>query len=126
RADAPSLEQAVALRRGPLLEGWEEEWIFEERQAREQAFLQALETLAEHAMARREPAAAVRALRLAAAVDPVGEAAQRALMAALAAGGSYAAATQVYHELRGRLHRELNTQPDAETTAVFQQLRAEA
>ena len=25
------LEEAIALHRGPLLEGWEEEWVFEER-----------------------------------------------------------------------------------------------
>src|SRR5687768_17198872 len=33
--DATSLEQAVALYRGPLLEGCAEEWIFQERQVRE-------------------------------------------------------------------------------------------
>src|SRR5207248_6528195 len=47
-------------------------------------------------------------------------------MEALAAGGSYAAATQVYRELRLRLHRELNAAPDPETQALFQQLRADA
>src|SRR4051812_42134985 len=43
RGDAASLEEAVALYRGPLLEGWTEEWVFEERQAREQVYLAALE-----------------------------------------------------------------------------------
>ena len=36
-----SLEAAVSLYRGPLLEGWVEEYVFQERQAREEAYLQA-------------------------------------------------------------------------------------
>jgi predicted ATPase/class 3 adenylate cyclase len=60
------------------------------------------------------------------AVDPLRESAQRALMQALAAGGNYAAALLTYRELRLLLHRELNAQPDPETQALFEQLRAEA
>jgi DNA-binding SARP family transcriptional activator len=51
RGDAPSLARAVSLYRGPLLEGWSEEWVFQERQAREEAYLVALERLAAHAYA---------------------------------------------------------------------------
>src|SRR5262249_10337370 len=47
-------------------------------------------------------------------------------MQVLATGGNYAAALEVYRELRLLLHRELNGAPDPETTALFQQLRAEA
>jgi predicted ATPase/DNA-binding SARP family transcriptional activator/class 3 adenylate cyclase len=124
--DAPALERAVALYRGPLLEGWVEDWVFQERQAREQAYLTALETLAAQALAAADPAAAERYLRRAAAVDPLRESAQRALMQALAAGGNYAAATEVYRELRRRLHRDHNAAPDPETQALSQQIRAEA
>jgi predicted ATPase/class 3 adenylate cyclase len=59
-------------------------------------------------------------------VDASRETAQRALMQALAASGNYAAATSVYRELRLHLHRELNAEPDAETRALFEQIRAEA
>src|SRR3954447_5447365 len=38
--DASSLRRAVALYRGPLLEDCAEEWVFQERQTREQAYLQ--------------------------------------------------------------------------------------
>jgi predicted ATPase/DNA-binding SARP family transcriptional activator len=124
--DPSSLAQAVALYRGPLLEGCREEWVFQERQAREQAYLQALERLAAYAMGSARPGSAERSLRLAAAVDPLRESAQRALMQALAAGGNYAAALRSYRELRLLLHRELNAEPDPETTALFQQIRAEA
>jgi predicted ATPase/class 3 adenylate cyclase/DNA-binding SARP family transcriptional activator len=122
----PALERAVALYRGPLLEEWVEAWVLPERQAREAACLTALETLAAAALARGDPAAAERSLRQAVALDPLRETAQRALMQALAAGGNDAAATQVYRELRLRLHRELNAAPDPETQALYQQLRAQA
>jgi predicted ATPase/DNA-binding SARP family transcriptional activator len=121
-----SLEQAVALYRGPLLEDCAEEWAFEERQRYGQAYLTARETLAAQALAAGDPAAAERHLRLAVATDPLRESAQRALMQALAAGGSYAAALLVYRDLRQRLHREIHAEPDPETQALFQQIRAEA
>src|SRR5205823_6399402 len=96
------------------------------RLAREQAYLAALETLADHALKEGELAVAEQHLRRAVAVDPLRESAQRALMQALAVGGSYAAATEVYRELRLRLHRDHHAEPDPETSALFQQLRAEA
>jgi predicted ATPase/DNA-binding SARP family transcriptional activator len=126
QGDAAPLEQAVTLYRGPLLEGCTEPWAFEERQAREQALLTALETLAARARAADDPATAVSHLRRAVAADPLRETAQRALMQALAAGGSYAAALEAYRELRLLLHREINAEPDPETRRLFEQIRAEA
>jgi predicted ATPase/DNA-binding SARP family transcriptional activator len=126
RGDWPALEQAVWLYRGPLLEGCVEAWAFQERQVREQAYLGALERLAEEALASGNPATAERHLRQAVGVDPLRESAQRGLMRALAAGGNEAAALRVYRELRLLLQREMNTEPGAETRALFEQLRAEA
>src|SRR5205807_1315724 len=57
--DAGSLHEAVALYRGPLLEGCTEEWIFPERASRAEACLQALETLADQMAERGDPAAAL-------------------------------------------------------------------
>jgi predicted ATPase/DNA-binding SARP family transcriptional activator len=124
--DPASLQRAVDLYRGPLLEDCAEEWAFPERQAREQAYLGALEALAAGALAEDDPAAAERYLRRAIAVDRLGERTYRALMQVPAAGGSYAAALHCYRELRLHLHRELNAEPDAETQTLFQQLRNEA
>jgi DNA-binding SARP family transcriptional activator len=126
QGDRPALERAVSLYRGPLLEGCPEEWAFQERQSREQAYLAALETLAAHALAGGEPGVAEGYLRRAVGVDPLREGAQRALMQALASGGNYGAALLAYRELRLRLHRELNAEPDPETKALFQQIRVEA
>jgi predicted ATPase/DNA-binding SARP family transcriptional activator len=124
--DTTSLEQAVSLYGGALLEGCEEEWIIQEREAREQAYLSALERLAAEAGERGEHAAARDYLRRTVAVEPLRESAQRALMATLAAEGSYAAAGELYRELRLRLYRELNTEPAPETTALYRQIRAGA
>lgn len=130
RAVAPSggasAEQAVELYRGPLLEGWIEEWVFEERSRREEAVLGALEELAVNALARDDLGAAERYLRRAVAIDPLRERAQRGLMEAQARGGSYAGALLTYRGLCQRLYEELNAVPHPQTTALFQQLRAEA
>src|SRR5579884_857252 len=126
RGDSVSLERAVALYRGPLLEDCLEEWVLLERQQREQAYLQAREQLAEAALQAGDAAGAGVHLRSVIGVDPLREGAQRGLMQALADGGDYAAAVQVYRQLRLLLHRELHTEPDPQTTALFEQLRARA
>ncbi|HZT43605.1 MAG TPA: tetratricopeptide repeat protein [Chthonomonadaceae bacterium] len=123
RGDAASLEEAVSLYRGPLLEGCTLEWVVAERRERELAYLAALETLAAQAMAHQEVATATHYLRLVVATDPLRESAQRALLEALAADGDLAAATLAYREFRLYLHRELNAEPAPETSALFQQIR---
>src|SRR5262249_44600974 len=95
RGDTASLEQAIRLYQGELLEGCADAWVVPEREARSQAYLTALETLAGDAATRRDFATAERYLRLALAADPLRETALRALMAALAARGEHAALTQV-------------------------------
>jgi DNA-binding SARP family transcriptional activator len=126
RGDAPALEEAVALYRGQLLEGCAEEWVFQERQPREQACLAALETLAALALTGGNATRAEGYLRRATALDPLRESTQRALMQILAAAGNYAAALQLYRELRQRLHCHLNAEPDPATQALFQQFRCAA
>jgi DNA-binding SARP family transcriptional activator len=126
RGDPASLEAAGALYRGPLLEGCDAEWVFPERRLREEGYLGALECLARQAWERGERETAERHLRRVVEADPLRETAHRARMQALAAAGNYPAALMAYRELRLRLHRELNAEPDPETTAQFQQIRAEA
>jgi DNA-binding SARP family transcriptional activator len=51
KGDATSLEQALALYGGQLLEGCDADWVFVERKMRAQAYLSALETLSQSALA---------------------------------------------------------------------------
>jgi predicted ATPase/DNA-binding SARP family transcriptional activator len=126
RGDPGSLAAACSLYRGPLLEECAEEWVFQERQARAEAHLAALERLAAEAMSGGDPARAERYARRAVAVDPLRESAHRGLMEAQAAGGNYAAVLATYRELRLLLHRELNAEVDAETRVLYEAIRAEA
>src|SRR5262249_46990705 len=124
RGDTASLEQAIRLYQGELLEGCADAWVVPEREARSQAYLTALETLAGDAATRRDFATAERYLRLALAADPLRETALRALMAALAARGEHAALTQVYRDFRLYLHRELHAETSEETSALYRRLMA--
>lgn len=120
------LAEAIALYRGPLMEGCTEEWVGEERLPREQALLAALEQLASVARANGNYGDACNYLRRAVAVEPFRESAVRALMECLGENGEYIAALEVYRELRRRLREELNSPPDPETRALFHHLRSEA
>ena len=119
------LDQAVALHRGPLLEGCMEDWALAERERREQAYIAALTELGRQAMEIRDFEGAIRRLRLALLSDALREDTHRLLMEALASAGNHAAAALVYRDLRLMLHRELNAAPDPETTALFEKIRAE-
>ena len=118
RRDRASLEVAVSLYRGPLLDGCDEVWAVGERREREEKYLSALENLAASGM----PEAAVRALRHVVAASPARASAQRSLMMALADLGDLAAAVQVYRNFRLYLHESQRIKPDAETTALYESL----
>jgi predicted ATPase/DNA-binding SARP family transcriptional activator/Tfp pilus assembly protein PilF len=125
RHDRAALEEAVALYRGPLLEECVEEWAFQERQLREQAYLDARERLADLALAGGDPSLAAGHLRRALLLDPLRETLWRSLMRALVAAGDVTAALVAYRELRLRLQRELNTGPDPETDALYEAIRTD-
>ena len=120
--DPESLERAVRLYRGPLLEDCPEEWAQEGRRQREQAVLGALETLASDARRREENGVAVDRLRAALRLDPFREDLQRALMEALAADGNISSALVAYRQYRALLGREGVGEPAEETVTLFRQL----
>jgi non-specific serine/threonine protein kinase len=122
--DEDSLANAVATYAGPLLEGCYEAWVALERESREQSYLAALEMLADRAAERGDPAAAVRHLRKAETLDPLRDTTVQRLMAVLEATGDPAAALEVYHRLRLRLHNEVSAAPDEATTHLFREIRA--
>jgi DNA-binding SARP family transcriptional activator len=121
--DPRSLEQAVALYRGTLLEGWVDDWVFQERRIREQAYLEALQALSDGWRQQGEWGQAERCLRQVIALDPEQERAHHALMEVLVAAGAPAAAVQTYRELC-QLLQELGTAPTPHTTQLFEAIRS--
>jgi predicted ATPase/DNA-binding SARP family transcriptional activator len=120
------LEAALHLYRGPLLEDCAEDWAIEERRQRERQYVTALETLGTTAAMYGGHTVAAGYLRRAMDIEPLREDLLRALMTSLAADGSVSAALLAFRQFRARLWQEMATEPDAETTALYQRLREEA
>jgi predicted ATPase/DNA-binding SARP family transcriptional activator/Tfp pilus assembly protein PilF len=126
RGDEASLEQAVALYRGPLLEDCYEDWIHRERERRHHVFVLALETLGRRAFEARDWIRAERHLRLLVTIEPFRESACRLLMQVMAGRGDAPSAIAVYRDLQRRLLDEQQAEPDTETRKLFEELRAAA
>ncbi|MGC4045537.1 MAG: tetratricopeptide repeat protein [Armatimonas sp.] len=118
-------ERAVALYTGPLLESCSEEWVFQEREKREQECLQALQALGDSALEAGNYEAAVGHYRHAVGLDPWREAARRGLMEALTRSGDRNAALQVYRKYTEQLRELPQMSPDEETRALYNRLRSE-
>jgi DNA-binding SARP family transcriptional activator/tetratricopeptide (TPR) repeat protein len=117
------LVDAVALVRGDLLAGLDDDWIHEARDEQRARLAVVLERLANGADKAGDARAAVDWTRKWAALDPLAEAPARALMRRLAAGGDRAAALAVYARLRERMRLELQVSPSAETREVAAAMR---
>jgi TolB-like protein len=124
-----ALEQATALYRGDLLDGIGlrdpafEDWLLLERQRLRQRVEEALTALLSQSLAvgaRDRAAAAARRLL---SLDPLREAACRALMQIHAERAEAAQALKIYETLQDRLHRELGVKPEPETVKLYESIR---
>lgn len=120
------LEAAVGLYRGPLLEGCGEEWVFQERESRERACVEALLRLGEIAGRTGDHTGAAARYRRATEIQPLSDTPRRHLMEALAQGGNPNAALDVYRQFADLLRTELNAAPDEATSQVYLRLRKDA
>jgi TolB-like protein/DNA-binding SARP family transcriptional activator/Tfp pilus assembly protein PilF len=124
-----SFEKAAALYRGELLEGIGvrdaafEDWLTKERQRLQQLAEDALMKLLTQALSQgRRDRAAATARRLI-SLDPLHEAACRALMQLHAERSDTTVALKLYESLRDRLQRELSVKPEVETTRLYEKIR---
>jgi len=124
--ELPALERAISLYCGPLLEDVGDDWILQERNAREQDCLLALHTLADSCLSSRDYRTAAEYYRRAIALDPWRDAARRGLMDALARDGDSNAALHEYREFVDFLRSDPRAAPDDSTKALYEKLRAEA
>jgi DNA-binding SARP family transcriptional activator/predicted ATPase len=125
------LDAAVALYRGPFLEGFSlsdcpgfEEWALLKREQLRRQTLQALHHLAEGYEAQGDLERALRRARRAVDLDPWREETQRQLMRVLALSGQRTAALAQYEVCRRTLAEELGVEPEEETTSVYRQIKA--
>jgi len=123
-----ALERAAELYRGDLLLGFAlneplfEEWLVAERERLREMALEALaRLLAEQTKATSTERAIQTAVRLL-ALDPLQEAAHRTLMRLYARQGRRGAALKQYQTCVSVLQRELGTEPEVETRALYQEL----
>jgi TolB-like protein/DNA-binding SARP family transcriptional activator len=123
------LEQAAALYRGDLLDGIGlrdpafEDWLLIERQRLSQRAEEALTNLLTQSLAAGARDRAAAAARRLLSLDPLREAACRALMQIHADRAEAAQALKVYETLRDRLHRELGVKPEPETVKLYESIR---
>ncbi len=123
-ADRASMEVAVRLYRGPLMVGFEDDWLLLDRVSLDQEFLSTLERLSELCATQRDHAAAILCARQLIEHDPLRESACRCLMQSHAASGNPAAAITAYRDLRALLLKELGLPPAPETTALYDRIVA--
>jgi len=131
-SNIPTLQEAVELYRGDFLDGLHvrdapefEVWVLGQRAHLRELALQALRRLAIHYAGQGEagwPAAIEYTTRLL-TLEPWQEEAHRELMRLLALSGQRSAALVQYEHCRQILADELDVEPAAETTALYDRIR---
>jgi TolB-like protein/DNA-binding SARP family transcriptional activator len=124
------LEAAVELYRGEFMPGFHagggvdcERWLDETRDRLRRKAVAAASALAQRAEASGEHERAIAYARWMADVVPYDERVGRTLIRLLAGSGDRAGAVTAYRELASRLDRELDLEPDADTTALLAAVR---
>lgn len=128
--DVANLERAVALYRGPFLNGLSvgdspgfEEWLLLQGEETRRSILHVLGRLTSLQMDHGAYAEAARWARRQLELEPYREQAHRQLMAALALSGERAAALMHFEACRRLLVEELGCEPEDETQVLYAQIR---
>ena len=124
------MEEAVALVRGPFLEGFSiknsiafEEWALLKREAFQRRHLQLLHRLATYYEAHHEPETAVRFAWQQVNIEPWYEAGQRQLLRLLVQTRQRTAALLHYEQFRDALAGELDVSPEPATRQLYEEIR---
>ena len=99
------------------------DWHLETRDRLRRLHSEGLLLLGEHLMRAEDYAAAADVYGRVIATDELSEEAHRRRMLCLARSGDRAEALRQYERLRGALRRDLDAEPESETTALFDRLR---
>src|SRR4051794_31292259 len=121
--DLADYRAALDLHGGELLpEDRYETWAAGRREALGESHLGLLVELSARLTETGDAQAAIEVLERAVVVDPLHEAAHRALMRLFAVTGRRQQALAQYHHLRGALTRELEAEPDPQTAQLYRAL----
>jgi DNA-binding SARP family transcriptional activator/predicted ATPase len=126
--DPASLTQAVALYRGPLLEGFTlpdaplfDEWLRLEEEKLAQAYLAALKRLADTAAAQQNWAESLAYLQRLVQTDPLAEEAQQQLIGRYLQQGDVNKALRQYRQFAAELQEKLGVSPTPATESLYQE-----
>jgi predicted ATPase/DNA-binding SARP family transcriptional activator len=126
------LEEIDRLYTGSFLEGFTlrdapafDDWQALQSETLRLGLMQALEALAELRLNQGDPEAALATAHRLLGLDPLHESAHRLLMRLYEAAGQRAAALRQYESCCELLQTELGVEPEAETTALANQLRVQ-
>jgi class 3 adenylate cyclase/DNA-binding SARP family transcriptional activator/tetratricopeptide (TPR) repeat protein len=120
---AGRLEAAIALWRGDLLTGLDDDWVLVARDEWREKACRVFARLAEAAETSGDVATALGYARRMVALEPLAEEGQRTLIRLLAARGDRAAALATYSRYAERLRAELQVIPSPETRRLVVELR---
>ena len=121
--DEQELGRALAvLPRGDLLPGWYDDWVLYERSRLAQLRLRALESLAEQLISVGDTKGALEAALAAAAIEPLRESAQRALIRVHIADGNHLDAIREYRSFSTRLAAEMDVTPSEQLESLIRPL----
>jgi TolB-like protein/Tfp pilus assembly protein PilF len=129
--ERPSLESAVDLYRGDLLDGFGvpdpafEDWLRGERQRLREIAREAMTRLLELQLADGTADGALATARRLLGLDPLQEFAHRAIMRLYADKGERVLALKQYQACRELLRDELGVEPDGETERLYKEIRRE-
>lgn len=127
-ASRASLERAVAAYRGDLLAGFYlnesgfDDWLTGERERLRVRMFEAMATLLRQQSDDDDLPAATRTAERLVALDPLDEAAHRALSRLLLRQGQRGAALRAYRNCAELLDRELGVKPSAETEQLYEEI----
>ena len=120
---AATLQVAVELYRGDLLEGWYQQWCLFERELLQNKYLMILDKLLGYCLSHQEYDAGQHYGSLILRYDRARESTHRLLMRMLHLAGDRTGALRQYERCVSALREELDVQPDTRTLALYEEIR---
>jgi DNA-binding SARP family transcriptional activator len=125
RQRAQSLQSAIDLYRGDLLEGWYQDWCLYERERLQNLYLAMLDKLMGHFEAHQDYEAGLACGSLILRYDRARERTHRQLMRLYYLANDRTAALRQYERCVAYLDEELGVKPAKRTVALYEQIRAD-